>query len=100
MTPAAFLPRFSARFTALALITLVAASVLGYWAYGEYRKRELQTAAVALVTQTSRQLRDALTADAAPASDPHVAASQLEAQAGEIDQGLEALRRMNPAPNR
>ena len=100
MTTAAFLPRFNARFTAVALVALVAASALGYWAYGEYRKRELQAAVVALVTETSRQLRDALTADAAPASDPQAAASRLEAQAGEIDQGLEALRRMNPAPNR
>jgi len=100
MTTAAFLPRFSARFTAVALVALVAASALGYWAYGEYRKRELQAAVVALVTETSRQLRDALTADAAPTSDPQGAASRLEAQAGEIGQGLEALRRMNPAPNR
>jgi len=100
MTTAAFLPRFSPRFTALALIALVAASALGYWAYGEYRKRTLQTAVVALVAETSRQLRDALTADAAPTSDPQDAASRLEVQAREIDQGLDALRGMNSTPNR
>lgn len=80
---------------------LVVASALGYWGFREYTKRALHTAVVALVTDASARLRDALDGEAGTrAADPAEAARRLDEQAGEVDQRLDALRRLRALPNR
>jgi hypothetical protein len=45
---------------AAVLVTLLAASALGYWGYSAYRKRELQKTVLELVRHTSLRLRESL----------------------------------------
>lgn len=80
---------------------LVVASALSYWGFREYTKRALHTAVVALVTDTSARLRDALDGEAGTrAADPAEAALRLDEQAGEVDQRLAALHRLRASRDR
>lgn len=80
---------------------LVAATVLGYCGFREYGERGLHAAVVALVTDTSARLRDALGGEAGTrAADPADAARRLDEQAGEVEQRLKALHRLRASPDR
>jgi hypothetical protein len=90
-----------ARTAAIAAVVLVAASVLGYCGFREYGERGLHAAVVALVTDTSARLRDALDGEAgARAAAPAEVARRLDEQAGEVDQRLAALHRLRASPDR
>ena len=85
---------------AIALAALLVASALGYWAYGEHRKRELHNAVVSLVKDTSARLREALSIEAGPPSaDPPETVRKLDDHAKEVDRLLQELHRMNAAPD-
>jgi hypothetical protein len=84
---------------AVALLVLAAAAAFG-WAYSEYRKRALHAAVVALVADTSVRLREVVSGGSTPTADQAEVVRKLEGEAAEIDRHLEALRRLNPAPNR
>lgn len=88
------------RIAALALVALALAVALG-WGYREYQKRALHAAVVALVTDTSARLRDVVGVggSALPADSAEVV-RRLDEQAAELDRRLEALRRLDAAPNR
>ena len=94
-------PRLSARWVAVALAALVAVSLLGYYAYGEYGKRELRGRVAALVSDTTVRLSDALSIGIGGALiERPDAAAKLDEQAEAVDANLEVLRRMNARPNR
>jgi hypothetical protein len=85
----------------IAVVLLVVASVLGYWGVREYGTHALQSAVGALVSDTSARLRDALEGGSdARLTDLAEIARRLDEQAAEIDQRLEALRRLRAAPHR
>jgi hypothetical protein len=89
------------RVAAIALVVVVIASAAGYWGAGEYRKRSMQNAVTEMVSDTTSRLRDALGADArTPAASPLELAATLDNQSNEVDKRLEALRRLDGAPNR
>jgi hypothetical protein len=89
------------RLAAIALVAVMIASVAGYWGVGEYRKRTMQTAVTEMVSDTTARLRDALSADArTPTPSPLDLATSLDNQSNEVDKRLEALRRLDGAPNR
>jgi hypothetical protein len=90
-----------ARTVGIALAVLVAATAGGYWTYGEYRKRELHERVVALVSETTVRLRDALGGYAGtPGSDSAQFIRRLEDHAVEVDRRLEDLRATGAAPDR
>ena len=94
-------PRLSARWVAVALAALVAVSLLGYYAYGEYGKRELRGRVAALVSDTTVRLSDVLSIGIGGALiERPDAAAKLDEQAEAVDANLEVLRRMNARPNR
>jgi hypothetical protein len=85
----------------VAVVLLVVASVLGYWGVREYGTQALHTGVATVVSETTARLRDALAVGPdARVTDPAELARGLEEQAGEIDQRLEALRRLRASPNR
>ena len=89
------------RWVAVALASIVAVSLLGYFAYAEYGKRDLRKRVAVLVSDTTLRLSDALSIGigGAPIERPD-AAAKLEDQAQSVDGNLEALRRMNAQANR
>jgi hypothetical protein len=90
-----------ARTAAIAVVGLVAASVLGYCGVREYGERGLHAAVAALLQDTSARLRDALDGEAATrAADPAEAARRLDEQADEVDQRLAVLHRLRASPDR
>ena len=91
----------SARWVAVALAALVAVSLLGYYTYGEYGKRELRARVTVLVSDTTLRLSDALSIGIGGALiERPDAAAKLDEQAEAVDANLEVLRRMNARPNR
>jgi hypothetical protein len=91
----------SARWVAVALAALVAVSLLGYHAYGEYGKRELRGRVAVLVSDTTLRLNDALSIGIGGALiERPDAAAKLDEQAEAVDANLDVLRRMNARPNR
>ncbi|MGH8682964.1 MAG: hypothetical protein ACREVS_08225 [Burkholderiales bacterium] len=80
---------------------LVAATVLAYCGFREYGERGLHAAVVALLTDTTTRLREALDGPAgARAADPAEVARRLDEQAEAVDQRLAALHRLRAAPDR
>ena len=81
-----------------AVIALVVAAVLGYWAYGIQKKSDTGKTAMALAQETGRQLQEALTAD------PGRPSSEMVQSIGEYAAGatrnLETLRRLGAGGNR
>ncbi len=92
--------RMKTKAAAIVLVVLVVTTALGYWAYGEYQKRQQYLAAVALVKDTSLRLRDALNleADPASASKPEIV-RKLSTDAADVDQRFQALHRGNTTPD-
>jgi hypothetical protein len=91
----------SARWVAVALAALVAVSLLGYHAYGEYGKRELRGRVAVLVSDTTLRLNDALSIGIGGALiERPDAAAKLDEQAEAVDANLDVLRRMNARPDR
>jgi len=89
------------RWVAVALAALVAVSLLGYYAYGEYGKRELRGRVAVLVSDTTLQLSDALSIGIGGALvERPDAAAKLDEQAEAVDANLKVLSRMNARPNR
>ena len=89
------------RWVAVALAALVAVSLLAYYAYGEYGKRELRGRVAVLVSDTTLRLSDALSIGIGGALiERPDAATKLDEQAVAVDANLEVLRRMNARPNR
>jgi len=90
-----------ARIAAIAASLLVVALALGYWGLRKSGERALHTTVVALVSDASGRLREALERESDPAriADPEIA-GRLDQHAGEIDQRLAALQRLRAAPNR
>jgi len=100
-TPPAMISGSRARTAVIAVVVLVAATVLGYCGFREYGERGLHAAVVALVADTTARLRDALDGAAgARAADPTEVARRLDEQAGEVDQRLAALHRLRASPDR
>jgi hypothetical protein len=81
-----------------AVIALVVAVVLGYWAYGIQKKSDTGKTAMALAQETGRQLQEALTAD------PGRPSSEMVQSVGEYaaaaTRNLETLRRLGGGGNR
>lgn len=85
----------------VAAVAVIIVSIVGYWSFGEYRKREQHSTVASLVADASTRMREALSAEAGGASaDPIERARRLDEQANEIDKRLEALHRVGAAPNR
>ena len=81
---------------AAALVALLAVSALGYWAYGAYRKSDLQKAVAALVRDTSERLQAALAIETETAQ----TVGRLDDHAQEVDKHVIELRSMSASPNR
>lgn len=79
------------RIIAIALAVIVAASVVGWWSYGEHQKRQQHDAIVALLADTGAQLRAALTATAGGPE----ASRKLEEQVAAAERNLSALKGMD-----
>jgi DNA-binding transcriptional regulator of glucitol operon len=88
------------RSAAFALAALLAASALGYWGVGAYRKAQLQRTIVALVLDSSERLERALAleGEAATASSPQTV-SKLDDQAQEVDKHVIDLRDLGSSTN-
>jgi hypothetical protein len=82
----------------IAVVALVVAAALGYWAYGLLKKSEAGKAGMALAQETARHLQEALAADPArPTSEAVQAVSEYAAAAG---RNLEAVKRLDAASSR
>ena len=81
-----------------AVIALVVAAVLGYWAYGIQKKSETGKTAMALAQETGRQLQEALTAD--PGRPSSEMAQSVADYAATATRNLETLRRLGGGGNR
>ena len=81
-----------------AVIALVVAAVLGYWAYGIQKKSETGKTAMALAQETGRQLQEALTADPGRPSSEMV--QSVADYAATATRNLETLRRLGGGGNR
>jgi len=83
----------------VAVVVLVAAG-LGAWGYASYRERSLHQAVAPQVQAADARLREALAAPLEPAAEQaEQAAAKLEAAAQDIEARLEALRRLDAAPD-
>jgi hypothetical protein len=78
---------------AIALVAVIAAAAVGWWAYGEHQKRELRKAIVALVADSGARLRAALDTTA---REPD-GGRKLEEAAVAAERNLAALKGMNAA---
>jgi hypothetical protein len=77
----------------IAVVALVVAAALGYWAYGFQKKSEAGKVGMALAQETARHLQDALALEPArPTSETVQAVSDYAAAAG---RNLEALKRLD-----
>jgi len=81
----------------IVIAAVLAASALGYWAYGASKKRELGNAISALARDANQRLRDALSAEAAPPSEQTV--NELDLHAAAVDGGLRQLKGMDASFN-
>lgn len=81
-----------------AVIALVVAAALGYWAYGIQKKSETGKTAMALAQETGRQLQEALTADPGRPSSEMV--QSVGDYAATATRNLETLRRVGGGGNR
>lgn len=90
------IPQARTKSIAIAVVALLAVSVLGYWGYSVYKERELRKAVIAMLEDTSQRVRGALKNEASAqlASIPGTV-SRLEAHAAEIDRDYTKLRRMD-----
>jgi hypothetical protein len=82
----------------IAVVALVVAAALGYWAYGTQKKSETGKAGLALAQETGRHLQEALTADPGRPSSEMVQA--IGEYAAVATRNLEALKRLDVAGNR
>jgi len=85
------------RTIAIALVAVLAAAALGYWAYSANKKRELHNAIVALVQDANQRLRGALGAESAPPSAGTV--KKLDEHASAVDGRLQELKRVDASFN-
>ena len=82
----------------IAVVALVVAAALGYWAYGTQKKSETGKAGLALAQETGRHLQEALTADPGrPSSEVVQAMGEFAAAA---TRNLEALKRLDAGGKR
>jgi cbb3-type cytochrome oxidase subunit 3 len=81
----------------IAVVALVVAAVLGYWAYGTHKKSEAGQAAMALAQETGRHLQEALAAEPGRPSTETVQA--ITEYAAAASRNLETLRRLDAAGN-
>lgn len=82
----------------IAVVALVVAAALGYWAYGIQKKGETGKTAMALAQETGRHLQEALTTDPAkPSSEMVQSVGEYAATAA---RNLETLRRLDAGRNR
>jgi hypothetical protein len=81
-----------------AVIALVAAAALGYWAYGLQKKSETGKSAMAIAQETSRHLQEALSADPGRPSSEMV--QSVGDYAATATRNLETLRRLGAGGNR
>jgi hypothetical protein len=86
--------RPSARTAAVILLPLVVAAV-GYWGYGEHKKRELPKTVSALVHNASQRLEDALSSDGEATGASPEAAHRLDQHLVAVDRHLLRLRGMD-----
>lgn len=94
------IPESRNKTVAIALVSALAASALGYWGYSAHQKRELHKAVVALVTDTSARLRDALNIEAGlPPADPAATVRKLDEHAAAVDRNLTEIKRMDASRN-
>ena len=89
------------RTAVFALAALLAASALGYWGVGAYRKTQLERTVAALVLDSSERLGRALAleGEAETASSPQTV-SKLDDQAQEVDRHVIDLHELNASTNR
>jgi hypothetical protein len=78
----------------IAAVALVAAAVLGYWAYSAHKKRELHGEVGAILKSTSAQLREALALEATAPAERMKLAQQLDGYAVATEKSAAALKRL------
>ena len=82
----------------IAVVALVVAAALGYWAYGIQKKGETGKTAMALAQETGRHLQEALTTDPAkPSSEMVQSVGEYAATAA---RNLETLKRLDAGGKR
>jgi hypothetical protein len=87
------------RTIAIALVVAIAASIAGYWGFGEYRKQEQHKTVVSLIADASARMREGLSDPSGAKTDPLEHARRLDEHANEVNRGLDTLRRVGSAPN-
>jgi len=80
----------------VAVIALLAAAGLGYWAYQKQKQRELHRAVAVLLKDSSTRMRDALGIEAAPPTlDRARFVKTFEGHAATADRNLQLLKLLN-----
>jgi tetratricopeptide (TPR) repeat protein len=80
-----------------AVVALVVAAVLGYWAYGTHKKSGVSNTAMALAQETGRHLQEALSTEPGRPSSETVQA--IGDYAAAASRNLESLKRLDAAGN-
>jgi len=82
----------------IAVVALVVAAALGYWAYGIQKKSDTGKTAMALAQETGRHLQESLTVDPGKPSSEMV--QSVGEHAAAAARNLETLRRLDAGRNR
>lgn len=83
----------------IAIAALIVAVPLLYWGYSAHKKGGASKTILALVTDTSARLRDALESEAAPPpTDRTKLVKKLDEHAATADASLQTLKRLDAAP--
>lgn len=88
------IPKFAIKAVVIILIAVVVTAALG-WAYSEHRKRELHDTVLALVKDTSLQLREALNVDAGSAAANPETGRKLDEHVATVERHFLQLRSMD-----
>lgn len=91
---------FSTRTIAIVVVVAVVAAGFGYWGYRAHKQRETDKAIMALVTDTSVRMRDALgIATAPPTADRTRFVKKLEEHAVTSERNYQLLKRIDSRSN-
>lgn len=88
----------SSRTPVIAVIAVIVAAAIGYWAFGLQKKSEAGKLGMALAEETARHLRDALALE--PARPTAETAQALSDYAAAASRNLEAVKRLDASRSR